>query len=77
MVVLGGCVLGVIASYVVQIIAQPILVQLYGIHIHILFPDAEQWAIIGGAILLGLFFSLLPGLIAYRRSLQDGLTLKV
>jgi hypothetical protein len=42
-----------------------------------MFPDAEQWAIIGGALLLGLFFSLLPGLIAYRRSLQDGLVLKV
>ena len=77
MVVSGGCVLGVIASYLVQLIAQPILVQLYGIYIHIMFPDTEQWAIIIGALLLGLFFSLLPGLIAYRRSLQDGLTLKV
>ena len=77
MVISGGCVLGVIASYLVQLIAQPILVQLYGIHIHIMFPDGEQWAIIAGALLLGLFFSLLPGLIAYRRSLQDGLTLKV
>ncbi|GAA0396530.1 ABC transporter permease [Cocleimonas flava] len=77
MVVLGGCILGLIASYVVQLVAQPLLVQLYGIHIDIMFPDAEQWAIIGGALLLGLFFSLLPGLIAYRRSLQDGLVLKV
>jgi len=37
----------------------------------------QQWFIIGGALLLGLIFSLLPGLIAYRRSLQDGLVLKV
>lgn len=77
MVISGGCVLGVIANYLVQFIAQPLLINLYGIHINIMLPDSDQWAIIGGALLLGLFFSLLPGLIAYRRSLQDGLILKV
>ena len=76
-VVGSGCILGVIASYLLQLIAKPVLVSLYGIHIDILFPDSQQWAIIGGALLLGLLFSLLPGLIAYRRSLQDGLVLKV
>ena len=76
-VVGSGCMLGVIASYLLQLIAKPLLVSYYGIHINILPPDLQQWAIIGGALLLGLLFSLLPGLIAYRRSLQDGLVLKV
>ncbi|MEH6456932.1 MAG: FtsX-like permease family protein, partial [Cocleimonas sp.] len=75
-IVAGGCILGVIASYLLQLIAQPLLLNSYGIHIDILFLDIQQWAIIGGALLLGMLFSLLPGLIAYRRSLQDGLTLK-
>jgi hypothetical protein len=30
-----------------------------------------------GAISLGVLFSLIPGLIAYKRSLQDGLMIKV
>ncbi|HIP95545.1 MAG TPA: FtsX-like permease family protein, partial [Leucothrix sp.] len=76
-VVGSGCLLGVAASYILQLVAQPLLVSLYGIHISIMFPDMQQWFIIGGALLLGLIFSLLPGLIAYRRSLQDGLVLKV
>jgi len=76
-VVGSGCLLGIIASYVLQLIAKPILVSLYGIHIDVMLPDSQQWLIIGGALLLGLVFSLLPGLIAYRRSLQDGLVLKV
>ena len=76
-VVGSGCLLGVAASYILQLVAQPLLVSLYGIHINIMFPDMQQWFIIGGALLLGLLFSLLPGLIAYRRSLQDGLVLKV
>lgn len=76
-VVGSGILIGVIASYVLQLVAKPLLVSLYGIHIEIMFPDSQQWAIIGGALLLGLIFSLLPGLIAYRRSLQDGLVLKV
>jgi len=76
-VVGSGCLLGVAASYILQLVAQPLLVSLYGIHINIMLPDIQQWFIIGGALLLGLIFSLLPGLIAYRRSLQDGLVLKV
>ena len=76
-VVGSGCLIGVIASYALQLIAKPWLLSLYGIHIDILFLDSQQWLIIGGALLLGLIFSLLPGMIAYRRSLQDGLVLKV
>jgi len=76
-VVGSGCLLGLIASYILQLIAKPLLVSLYGIHINILPPDIQQWAIIGGALFIGLLFSLLPGFIAYRRSLQDGLVLKV
>jgi len=76
-VVGSGCLIGIVASYVLQLIAKPWLLSLYGIHIDILFLDGQQWLIIGGALLLGLIFSLLPGMIAYRRSLQDGLVLKV
>lgn len=77
LVVGSGCLLGLIASYILQVIAKPLLISQYGVHINILPPDSQQWAIIGGALLVGLLFSLLPGLIAYRRSLQDGLVLKV
>lgn len=76
-VVGSGCLLGLISSYILQLIAKPLLISHYGVHIDILLPDSQQWAVIAGALILGLIFSLLPGFIAYRRSLQDGLVLKV
>jgi hypothetical protein len=48
-----------------------------GIYITISALDIEQMMIACGAISLGVLFSLIPGLIAYKRSLQDGLMIKV
>jgi putative ABC transport system permease protein len=76
-VVAGGCVLGIALLYLIQSLIQPLVADLYGIHISLSLLDAEQLLVLGAAVLLGILFSLIPGLIAYKRSLQDGLMVKI
>lgn len=76
-VVVGGCVLGVILLYITQSLVQPLLTELYGIHLSSGLLDVEQLLIITTAMLFGMLLSLLPGWLAYRQSLQDGLTIKI
>jgi putative ABC transport system permease protein len=77
LVVSAGCVLGMGLLYLLLIALNPVLVQEYGINIAVTPPDIGQWGLIVLAILLGAIASLVPGFIAYRRSLQDGLAIKV
>lgn len=75
--VLAGCLLGIGVLYLLLFLAQPVLVQTYGFNIAITLPDSEQWLLFAVVILLGILISLIPGMVAYRRSLQDGLAIKV
>ena len=63
--------------YSVLYLARPVLIDLYGINIAITLPDQQQWGLFAVAIGAGVLVSLIPGWIAYRRSLQDGLALKI
>ena len=76
-IVLAGCLVGAALLYVLLFIARPFLVETYGINIAIFLLDAQQWLLLAVVLLLGVFVSLIPGMIAYRRSLQDGLAIKV
>jgi putative ABC transport system permease protein len=77
LVVAAGALFGIAMLYLLQIVIQPILSDSLGIYITISALDIEQMMILCGAISLGVLFSLIPGLIAYKRSLQDGLMIKV
>ena len=72
-----GCLTGASLLYLLLILVQPLLMQTYGLNIAITAPDLQQYALLAVVILLGVFVSIIPGLIAYRRSLQDGLAIKV
>lgn len=76
-IVFAGCLLGVSALYLLLVVSRPILLQQFGINITLSAPDPQQWLVIALILLLGLLISLIPGIIAYRRSLQDGLAIKV
>ncbi|MEM7111203.1 MAG: ABC transporter permease [Chloroflexota bacterium] len=76
-IVLAGCLVGATVLYLVLFLIQPLLVQWYGINIAITLPDVQQWLLFTAVLLLSLFVSLIPGVIAYRRSLQDGLAIKI
>jgi putative ABC transport system permease protein len=76
-IVVAGCLAGLGVLYALLFMARPLLVARYGVSIAVTLPDAGQWGLLAAAILLGMMVSLIPGIIAYRRSLQDGLALKV
>lgn len=77
LIVTLGCIVGMGLLYLLLIVLQPFLIRQYGINIAVTPPDAGQWALVGLAILLGLLISLIPGYIAYKRSLQDGLAMRI
>jgi putative ABC transport system permease protein len=77
LVVAGGCGLGVILFYLMQMLIQSWLAVSYGLYLTIGFLDLQQWFILFMAMLLGVIFSLLPAWLAYRYSLQDGLMVKI
>lgn len=76
-IVFVGYLVGMGILYLLLVLAQPLLVEYYGVNIAITSPDAQQWLLCAIVLLLSVFVSLVPGLIAYRRSLQDGLAIKV
>ena len=77
LIVAGGVLLGVAILYAMQVIMKPIIAENYGLFLSIKMLDTEQIAILLAALLLAIFFSLIPGFIAYKRSLQDGLMVKI
>ncbi len=76
-VVAGSCLLGVVLLYGMQYVLQPFIAETYGIHLGISLLDGQQILILMVAVLLSILLSLIPGLIAYKRSLQDGLMIKI
>lgn len=76
-IVFIGYLLGMSLLYLLLVVTQPLLLESYGINIAITWPDAQQWILFAIVLLLGVLVSLIPGFIAYRRSLQDGLAIKV
>ncbi len=77
MVVIAGCVAGVGLLYGLLLLARPIVVRRSGVDLAITWLDSTQLLIMGGVVLGAALVALIPGIIAYRRSIQDGLALKV
>jgi putative ABC transport system permease protein len=76
-VVLLGALVGVALLQALLVIARPLLAEAYGVNIALTALDVQQWSMLGIVLLLGILVSLIPGWIAYRRSLQDGLAIRV
>ncbi|VFM96748.1 MAG: putative ABC transport system permease protein [Candidatus Kentron sp. G] len=77
LVVTGGCLLGLALLYGGRYALQPIIAENYGLHLAIAPPDGWQILILAAAVTLGALLSLIPGVIAYRRALHDGLMVRV
>ena len=74
--VLGGL-LGMLITGVLVIFAQPWVASEYGLYLNCWLPQWADWMLLALVVSLATVFSILPGWIAYRRSLQDGLTVRV
>lgn len=76
LVVTLSIMLGIALLYIALLVSQPILLDWVGINLPISPLDGEQWMILLAILLTSLIVSLFPGMIAYRRSLQDGLMIR-
>ena len=77
LVVTAGCVAGVGLFYGLLIAARPMIARRTGVDLAVTWLDATQLSILGGVIIGAGVVALIPGIVAYRRSIQDGLALKV
>ena len=77
LVVTAGCIAGVGMLYGLLAIARPIVARRTGVELSLSWLDATQLGIMGAVIVGAVLVALIPGFIAYRRSIQDGLALKV
>lgn len=77
LIVVSGCLLGTVGVYGLLWGLQPFLLQEYGVQLSTTAPDLAQGFLFMGIIGASMVVSLVPGIIAYKRSLQDGLTIKV
>ena len=76
-IVVLGCLLGCIMVFVGVLLAQPWVTAEYGMHLQTWLPGWDDGLLILLITIAAVIFSTLPALIAYRRTLQDGLTVKI
>ena len=76
LILVAGTLLSLGLLYGLLFILKPLLLDQYGFSINIVWLDSQQIILILFIFIIGILFSLVPGIIAYKNSLQDGLTLK-
>ena len=72
-----GCALGMALLVLMISVVTPWVVSEYGLHLSAWIPSLHDAFLLGSIALLAVVFSFIPAIIAYRRSLQDGLTVRV
>jgi putative ABC transport system permease protein len=77
LIVALGCLLGCVLVFVGVLFAQPWVTAEYGLQLSTWVPGLDDALLLLLVTTLAVIFSTLPALIAYRRTLQDGLTVKV
>jgi len=73
----AGIALGLILAVVVQAIAAPWLLSTVGVNLAVGWPSAVLWKILGGIWLAGVVVGAVPALMAYRRTLADGMQVRM
>ena len=74
---LSGIVVALVSLSVAIALLKPVLLNAYGFSLTMQWLDVQQWGLLVFVVAVSVLFSLIPGWIAYRRSLQDGLTVKI
>lgn len=77
LVVVSGCLLGLGMLYGLLALSRPTVARRFGVDIAPSWPDTTQGLIMVTVIVGATVISLIPGFIAYRRSIQDGLATRV
>jgi putative ABC transport system permease protein len=72
-----GSLLGVALVYGGVLLLQPIIEQLYGLHIPLKPLSAMEYRYLAIVVVAGLLIGLIPAWKAYRNALSDGLSVRV
>jgi putative ABC transport system permease protein len=73
----AGIALGLGLAVAVQALAAPFLLSTVGVNLAVSWPSALLWKILGGIWLAGLVVGAVPALMAYRRTLADGMQVRM
>ena len=76
LLVLIGIFFGLVLMYFSLIILNPVLQDSIGLTIELMPPSIFQWSILGAILLAGFIISFIPAFSAYRKTLQDGLSIR-
>lgn len=74
---LAGVILGTVLLYVGLFFARPIVDRLYGLNLPVSAPTSWELTTLSAIVVAGLIAGLGPAILAYRRSLADGMTVRV
>jgi len=76
-VTLSGILLGIALLYVVLALTQPMIEEKFGLYVGISGLTAYDLIVLGIVFVAGALIGSVPAILAYRRSLADGLTLRI
>lgn len=71
-----GTLLGLIVTYLILVIVQPLVESRFGLFIAIGWPTPRDIAVLGLVIISGFVAGIVPALRAYRQSLADGMMVR-
>ena len=74
--VIVGIFMGLIFLYILLVIINPVLLESFGLTIELHSPTKLQWLMLLMIMTGGLIAALFPAISAYRKTLQDGLTIR-
>ena len=76
-IVCAGLIVGLLLFYAAIATAGPLLAEEFGLHMGLDAPSLREWAILLTVGAFGTLASLFPAFRVYRRTLADGLTLRI
>ncbi len=74
---LAGIALALALFYLAIAVAAPLAQAQFGLSLSMSAPTAREWLLLGMVLLAAVIAGLLPAIAAYRRSLSDGLSLRL
>ncbi len=72
-----GIIAGVGLALLAQALAAPWLLTTFGLHVAVSWPATGLWLVLAGILGAGLAIGLVPALMAYRRTLADGMQVRM
>ncbi len=75
--VMLGILFGIAFLYIFLIVINPFLINAFGFNVELQPPTRFQWLMLITVIIGGLLAALYPAINAYRKTLQDGLTVRL